>query len=136
MGATRPLAKIEDRSDFDIVTEMTVNDHWASVIDRVEVVAMGPQDFPLFSAIATRDLLPTEGGQWSVRFAFGDRTPMRAAIRVAVQVVDAQGKSLAHTRSAQVHRILDHPATGLMLFDYRTTATADERTPVTSFDLQ
>lgn len=124
-GGDEPVLRTENRVGFDVVTEMTVNDHWASVIDRVEVVAMGPQDFPFFSAIATRDQLPTRGGHWSVRFSFGERTPMRAAMRLAVQVVDETGKSLAHTRSAQLFRILDHPAPGLMMFNYDTTAVVE-----------
>lgn len=126
-GGDEPVASIEHRSGFDLVTEIRVDDHWAALIEQVEVVAMGPQDFPCFAAVATKHQLPTGQGNWTVRFHFGaERTPIHAAVRVAVQVVDADGRSLAHTRSAQVHRIQDHLATGLMKLDYQTTTGLGE----------
>ena len=125
----RPVASIAPREDFDIVTEVRVDDHWASLIDRVEVMAVGPLDLQLFSATAYRNDLPADSGRWWMRFSFGARMPIRAVIRVSVQVFDRDGKTLAHTRSAQVHRIEDHLAPGLMLLDHQMTTGLDDAAP-------
>ncbi len=130
-GGTEPVDRLDPMAAFDVVCELDLNEHWAALVDRVEVVAMGPQDFPLFFAGAEGDALPHTPGRWSVRFSFtADRTPMRIALRLAVQVMDATGRPLAHTRSPGVHRILDHPSTGMLQLPHSRAVTVRAIDPV------
>ena len=121
-GGTESTPEIADLEPFDVVCELVLNAHWAHLVDKVQIVGMGPLDFPMFSAIAEGDQLPDTPGRWRLRFAFtGDRTPMRVSLRIAVQVLDATERPLAHTRSPGLYEVDDHDIPGLLQLAHTTT---------------
>ncbi len=102
-----------------VTAQMTLNHHWAHLVDRVEVVLMGDHDWPLWVMSASGVQLPNQAGRWSVRSSacrgthgFGPPPGW------AVQVTDATGRPLAHTQTKYLTEIRSDHGPGLLDVDF------------------
>jgi ABC-2 type transport system ATP-binding protein len=98
---------------------LRVAGRWVDEIDNVQVVVMGVGDIPIWSMDANRADLPRAAGDWALDFAVPHCPPVRGRFVVSVQLANADGDAIAHTRTSEAFGVESGHDSGLVRVDYQ-----------------
>jgi ABC-2 type transport system ATP-binding protein len=108
-----------------IRVRVSVTDRWVDEIDRLQLVVMGVGDIPIWLMEVPKHDLPRAAGEWALDFAMAHCPAVRGRFVASVQVVDAEGNTIAVTRTSHAFGVKSGQEIGLLNVPYQVQ-TAEE----------
>ena len=108
-----------------IRVRVSVTDRWVDEIDRLQLVVMGVGDIPIWLMEVPKHDLPRAAGEWALDFAMAHCPAVRGRFVASVQVVDAEGNTIAVTRTSHAFGVKSGQEIGLLNVPYQVQ-TAQE----------